>query len=186
MQLFECQGYWWLPERPSGRIAGVLKQTSKGFELSLFGVIREESIPFEASEIPIIHGIAWDCPAGSILTLKNCVLNRFRTGMADVSREGYFVHQLFGGAHLKDEADFKFSELSLSLSGLPAWAESLTGLSHRRIEGTATSRGGSEFRWQPPADISGPVPGGTVTLGVGSAFTMKRHEYTIVETPTLH
>jgi hypothetical protein len=186
MQPFESQGYWWLPDRPSERVAGVLKQTEKGFELSLFGALREESTPFQGRDIPIIHGIAWDCPAGSTITLKDCVLNRFRTGLAGVSREGYFVRQLFGGAHLGNEGDFKFSELSLSVSGLPAWAESLTGLSSNRIEATATSRGGTVVRWQAPPDITGPVRGGTLTLGVDSTFTMKRHEYTIVETPSLH
>ena len=74
------------------------------------------------------------------MTLKACQLQASHFSSRVIAREEYFADRLFIGAHLEKEEDFLFSKISIQLSGLPSWANSLRGLSYRRIPGDEVHR----------------------------------------------
>ncbi len=182
MQTFDCQGIWWLPENPSNKIAGTLRfSDEKGVELSLAGTFGEPLTTLEKRNIPILLGQVWDCALGEIVTLKACQLQASHISSRVIAREEYFAERLFIGSHLEKEEDFLFSKMSIQLSGLPSWANSLRGLSHSRIPADEVHRSGFEIRWLPPKPVAGRIPGGDLTLRVGAKMSTDRRQYSIKE-----
>src|SRR5260370_931555 len=148
MQEFRCNGLWWLPDKPSERIAGSLQFSDQGAaELSLFGVLGEPPELLAEKRVPVIQGLVWDLRLGEAVTLTDCWAKGLRFGSVGVAREQYHVGRLFIGSHLYREQEFLFSALRLSLSGLPSWADNYTGISHSQVPAIAEQRGGFELRW---------------------------------------
>jgi hypothetical protein len=181
MQAFDCNGIWWSPETPSERVAGVLRFSDEtGIVVALSGALGEPAAPFQTKAIPILFGLIYDCPLGSLVTLKGCRVQTVHLSTPGFLREDYFADRLFIGAHL-EEQDFLFAELIVSFSGLPSWADVLTGLENRPLPAAEGQRHGFEIRWLQPEPISGRVPGGTVTLGARASFSMSRRTGSITE-----
>lgn len=187
MQEFRCNGIWWLPQNPSDKVAGELHFSDEASaHLALAGVFGEPAQRFEEKSVPIILGLAWDCPLGNLVTLRDCRVKGMKIGMPGISREEYFADRLFFGSHLTSEEEFSFSELIIALSGLPSWADDLTGLAQSDAPAGEGHRGGFEIRWLRPEPISGEIPGGHVTLGVGAKLTTVRREWSIREDVRFH
>ena len=83
--------------------------------------------------------------------------------------------------HLEKEEDFFFSEMNIQFSGLPSWANTLSGLRHRQVPGDEGRRGGFEILWEPPEPVAGRIPGANLTLGVGAKMSVGRRDRTIKE-----
>jgi hypothetical protein len=182
MQAFTCNGLWWLPGSPAKKVAGTLQFADEdGASVSLAGVLGEPVVGLQEKRVPIILGLVWDCPLGSSITLKECRVKNFRFGSVGIAREDYFADRLFAGAHLEQDADFSFTDLSISLSGLSSWAESLSGLSFNHLPKDEKHHGGFEVRWLPPQPIRGALPGGSFILGVGATFSHPRREFLLAE-----
>ncbi len=177
---FSCNGLWWLPEQTDAKVAGTLKFShQEGAQLSLAGVLGASRGGFEEKALPVIHGLVYDCPLGNELTLKDSSLSAFSTGMPGFARETYLVARVFGGQHLGAD-EFLFSKAKLRYSGLPGWAHGLTGLSHRQLPEEG-QHGTWEIRWVWREPISGQVPGGWLSLGVGASFSMGRRRAAVSE-----
>jgi hypothetical protein len=177
MRAFNCNGVWWLPESPSDRVAGTLRFSDDGFvELSLMGTLGESTASLEGRTVPVILGLVWDCPLGREVTLKDCLLKSLHSGSRVPPREEYFAGRMFGGSHFKKQEDFSFSEISIVLSGLSSWADTLSGLSRGKESLTDF-----EVRYRQPEPISGRIPGGDLTLGVEATLSMSRRNYSITE-----
>jgi hypothetical protein len=173
MQSFDCNGIWWLPESPSKRLAGTLRFSAEtGVDLSLAGAFADPPTTLEKKEIPIVLGLLWDCSLGEVVTLKRCRLKASYFGSRTIAREEYFADLLFIGMHLEREEDFFFSGMSIQLSGLPSWANTLSGLRHRQVPADEAHRGGFEVIWEPPEPVVGSIPGGNLTLGVGAKISV--------------
>ena len=67
------------------------------------------------------------------------------------------------------------------MSGLPSWANSLRGLSYRRIPADEAHRIGFEIRWLPPKPVAGRIPGGDLTIRVGAEISADRRQQSIKE-----
>lgn len=180
--MFQCNGIWWLPETPTEKVAGLLHFSDDvGITLSLAGILGESSPSLEEKSISIILGVTWDCPHAGELTLKDCRVKSHHLGSPGVMREDYFAERIFAGSHLEREEDFSFSRASIAFSGLSSWAASYTGLRHQQVPAGEGHRGGFEIQWLPPEPISGKIPGGYLTMGVGAKFAMPRREWLITE-----
>lgn len=182
MQEFQCNGIWWLPQNPSDKVGGTLHfSDGEGGDLSLAGILGESTQRFEEKLIPIILGLVWDCPLGRLVTLRDCRIKGTKFGVPGITREQYRANCLFFGSHFTKEEDFSFSELGVVLSGLSSWADDLTGLIQSHVPVEEGRHGGFEIRWLSPAPIHGEIPGGRLTLSVGSKLTMVRRDWSIRE-----
>jgi hypothetical protein len=167
MRSFECDGLWWIPADPSDTVSGRLRfSDDSGVTLALAGVLGEPSHSLDEKPVPIIVGLAWDCPQGREFTLEDCRLTRSSLSIPGLHRETYSARRLYAGARLENKGDLLFSSVSVELSGLASWAQGLTGLSRK-----ATPPGGEggnrfEVAWSPPKPYTGQVPGGSLVLGV--------------------
>jgi hypothetical protein len=182
MQAFHCDGLWWLPENSSEKVAGTLHFSEEnGIDLVLGGVLGEPASALEKKAVPIVHGLVWGCSLGHVVTLKDCQAKGFHLGTAGIAREDYFADRLFFGAHFPKKEDFSFSELSLSLSGLPSWADILSGFSYRHIPTGEGHLDGFEIRWLRPEPIRGAISGGDFVLGLGYEQFGSLRDWTIKE-----
>jgi hypothetical protein len=182
MQSFDCNGIWWLPQSPSKRVAGTLRfSAEKGVDLSLSGAFADQPTTLQDREIPIVLGQIWDCSLGEVVTLKRCRLKASHFGSRTIAREEYFADLLFIGMQAEREEDFFFSKMSIQLSGLPSWAHTLSGLGYRQVPGGEEGRGRFEVFWQPPKPVTGRIPGGHLTLGVGAKISTDRCQHSIKE-----
>jgi hypothetical protein len=182
MKTFDCPGIWWLPEDSSKKVAGTLRfSDEKGVDLSLAGVFAESSTTLEKDKIPIVLGQIWDCALGETATLTGCQLRASHFGSHAIPREEYSAERLFIGSHMETEGDFSFSKLSIQLSGLPSWANTLRGLSIHHIPADEARRRGFEIRWLLPEPVAGRIPGADLTLSVGAKIASDRRQHSIKE-----
>jgi hypothetical protein len=181
MQVFDCNGIWWLPESPSEKVAGTLHfSEDAGVALVLSGVIGEAGGPGKKT-IPIILGVLYDCPFGSDATLSNCWVKTLHMSSHGFTREDYHVDRLFIGDHLETEDAFLFSDVSISFSGLSSWAHGLTGLSNSSTIDPDSHSARFEIRWQAPEPIRGAISGGTLNLRAAAKLSMLLRDWSIKE-----
>ncbi len=182
MQEFQCEGIWWLPTAPSDQLVGKLIVSSE-FEitLSLAGVFGDQSNIFEKNLIPIVLGIAWDCPLDKLFTLKDCIKIGHEISSPGITREKYFCGRLFAGAHIESEDDFSFSRATVQFSGLPSWAEGLTGLAERHVFPGEGQQNELEIQWVSTESLGGKIPGGQVLLRVGAKISGSQRKRCIEE-----
>jgi hypothetical protein len=178
MTAFECHGLWWLPQSETTQVAGILRVATDGnLRLSLVGALGEWGQPFDTKNHPIILGAVEENPAGTNITLIDCLRSGAKSGTSAGAWEQYRASRGFFGAHLSTEADFEFKHLALSLTGLTQWSDVLLGFK------------AEPFRWGTPGEpitlakytlhspVSGSVPGGTATLGIRRSAQHNHHEH---------
>ncbi|MBC7318125.1 hypothetical protein H5T57_02580 [Candidatus Bipolaricaulota bacterium] len=108
---FECDGIWWLPDKPDG-VPGTLRFTSdKGAILELNGSLRGLEKLKEPEEI--ILGSSND---GKEITLYKCFEDTFSS---------FDVKYVFIGAHFQKPEDIKFKNASVRYLHLEEWANPL-------------------------------------------------------------
>jgi hypothetical protein len=154
------RGYWWLPETPETRIAGILSFSQEnGAKLELIGVFNTmfENAPDDYS---IILGLTTD---GKPITLQGSfVTNRqFTTAMTETS--DLLVRFIFVGIHVPDEESLQFNEIQASFTYLYDWA-GVSGIERKQF------KTGQKFRvsYSRPKDISVQIPDGKISLTFGA------------------
>lgn len=180
---FNCDGIWWLPHAPDDKVAGsLIFAKESGIHLKLAGVFGEPAPHFADKAFPIILGVVWDCPHGKLITLKDCHIKRTQFSVPGIAREEYFANRIFAGEHIDREEEFQFSEAFASFSGLPNWAEMLSGLKQEH------EPEGFTIHWRRQEAIAGPIPGGKVTLGTGASYSVSGFDRTwsITEDVSFH
>ncbi len=188
MDQFNCLGIWWLPDNPNEKIPGTLRfSADEGAELSLIGVFGGEQTTGQVGKVaPVILGHVYDQPLEGKVTLRGCWVRSAQIGFPSATRESYFASRLFVGEHIPEERDFLFSYCNVSYSGLPSWADSLTGLTQTVVPSrTGKSHGAFVFSWDPPDPITGDIPGGSFDLRVGAKFLMPSRKWTLAESVRL-
>ena len=171
-----------MPGKASEKVAGELRFSAEaGARLSLAGAMGEVPTYLAVKEIPVILGLVWDCPLGSVVTLRDCRLSGLNVASRGIAREEYWAGLLLVNEHLEREEDFSFSQVSVGFSGLPSWADALRGLRQKQIPPEGNSRGGFEVQWFSPEPVAGEIPGGHLVLGVGAEIHGGRRQYSIKE-----
>jgi hypothetical protein len=151
--------------------------------------IASKALPQQAlsrEPLPVLLGVVDKAPFGRIVTLKDCRVKGRSFGFPGIVREEYYVGRAYFGDHLTGPTDFSFREAWLRLSGLDAWAERFTGL---RVDWAAPLREKSQslsIHYQPPEPIVADLPGGRLSLGLGSSATHGLREGKIEEYTQLH
>ena len=128
MQNLEIKGKWWLPEKPSNKIYGVLTMTPEDYPtIKLHGSFRESKSrsPFEAEfeKFGIVYGNSSD---GKEVTLQDCWISKEE---GNLTFEKYtitemLVKKIFLGNHFSEK--LKLKELIVEFPYLSNWMNKRT------------------------------------------------------------
>src|SRR5689334_17462188 len=113
------QGFWFLPENPDQKVAGVFTY-SRGDGCKLEVVDQRGSTLLSGSRIPLIQGIGDD---GTSITL---LLGQRLSGKYNIKGVQIAVLRIqfaFLGKHYSSEEEIRFDKLQASLTDLDKWLE---------------------------------------------------------------
>jgi hypothetical protein len=136
----EYRGWWWLPEDPEKRLAGTLNVRNGEAELDLtddFGheilsrSATEITMSFHLAERPRILGLTSD---GQVITSEGHIGASWERHSAGVSLSMYRRSVTLVGAHFASGEKIEFDEISIRMSDLTAWTQTLA------IDTKATTR----------------------------------------------
>jgi hypothetical protein len=174
VEALKAEGLWWLPEAPDKKLFGTLSCNDDGeMRLSVFGSF-DPSGRGPDRRYPTILGTTDIERKYQEVTLRDCFLSKqmLSSGPLGLKQE-FFAHRAFLGDQLITESEFAFKTASVSFSGLSEWATNFTGF--------APDTQHTSIVWENPALLSGQIPGGTFTLGVGCESSMGARERKITE-----
>lgn len=115
---FELKGYWWLPEKPDQKIAGIFKYNPDKMELSLMGAFSEIKDMGMPKEYEIILGAT---PQGDLVTLRKCYQSSYTFSAPGYPTEIFFVLESYIGYNFTNPDEIKFKRITLNLSNLDEW-----------------------------------------------------------------
>jgi hypothetical protein len=126
MESFDFKGFWWLPNNPSEKLAGICSFTPfQGGELEIIGDFNGLTESNFADQPFIILG---NTLKGDI-TLYDCFLKKKRKkenihGLVEVSL--YYINLIFLDNHFSSDFDVKFNEISIHYSFTNEWVNTKT------------------------------------------------------------
>jgi len=124
----EYRGQWWLPEYPERSIYGALTfSQEKGAVLSLEGSFTHDPNIGELFNPPIVNGIS---STGIRITLSRCLGKGLTISSGGNSTSKLYAHNVFAGAHFKNEDDISFNVVEADFSHLYNWL-GISGFKHR-------------------------------------------------------
>ncbi|MEU8645051.1 HEPN domain-containing protein [Streptomyces sp. NPDC048674] len=153
-------GVWWTPDAPTVRVPGTLTTVDGGWQLDLIGTLLADWGGDTGLRL-VPPTTIWGSCLGTSYTLQHCYLDDVTGVDPDVAESAddqwvmnWSVGSLVRGGHVTEATPF--SAASFEITGLPAWWP-LSGLRGPKVRaGTYTA----------PDDLSVPVGGGTITIGV--------------------
>ena len=113
MESFDFKGFWWLPNNPSEKLAGICSFTPfQGGELEIIGDFNCLTESNVADQPFIILGTTLK---GNI-TLYDCFIKKKEKihGLVEVSL--YYINLIFLGNHFSSDFDVKFNQISIHYS----------------------------------------------------------------------
>lgn len=119
---FELEGFWWLPEAPERRVAGVLKYSQgDGPVLTLTGTFdpTKEAFGSDMEDRPVIHGTTKDDKDVSLF--KNLHMSRKGGFLTEAVQEVYRGHTLAMGWHFATEDEEIFSKSYVIFEDIEEW-----------------------------------------------------------------
>lgn len=132
----ESKGYWFLPDKPDDKIAGVLTFIPhESIVLELIGGFSNNYEEFFSgiNEAKIIHGVTSDA---KIITLVNCFPSTSRNFSSTFPITIYNCHYLIIGKHLDSHNDPSFYKASVLFPQLTYWCfpDAINKKIHERVE----------------------------------------------------
>ena len=162
---FSLEGFWWLPDNPDLRVAGVLAfNQNDGPVLTLTGTFSpaKEAFGSELEDRPTIHGITKD---GKAISLFDALQTSRKGGLGQTAvHEVYDGHLLAVGLHFAAEDDPIFTKSYVSFEDIEEW------LGHRFFN---LHPDGDDGNWSLDINRSITRPLGRIdgiSLSVGSGF----------------
>lgn len=163
--IFDLDGFWWIPDNPDLRVAGVLSFSQKdGPVLTLTGTFEPTKRAFgsEMMDRPVIHGLTKDSKA---VSLFDALHTGRKGGLGEQAvHEVYKGHILAVGWHFDSDEEQMFTNSYVSFEDIEEW------LDHRFF---SFDRGDDNLNWalalnrpatRPLAEFDG------ISLSVGSGF----------------
>lgn len=116
--VFDIDGYWWLPENPTKTVAGTLHYSPEKMSLNLIGAFADIKESLSRFECPIILGFS---TGGKSITLYKSYSSNFSMSNPSLPSSSYAVLQLFIGHHFQKEDELKFSKIFVHLTHFDEW-----------------------------------------------------------------
>ncbi len=130
MESFEDRGYWWLPEDPERKLAGILSfSQEEGGKLELWGTLGGAN-DFSFRTHSLVLGEAVN---HRTVTLADCFTKNINSSGSNDFAE-YRVHAVYDGIHAGNESDLLFDQVQFGLSYLNEWLNNRTLRPHRTDE----------------------------------------------------
>lgn len=178
---FELEGFWWLPEAPERRVAGVLRYSQDdGPVLTLTGTFdpTKEAFGEEMDDRAVIHGTTKDDKDVSLF--KNLHISRKGGFFTEAVQEVYRGHTLAMGWHFASEDEEIFSKSYAIFEDIEEW------LGHRFFD-FGPVEDSKDWRLKIDRSVSRPlgrIKGVDFTVGSGfytdkssTSFTVSAHCY---------
>lgn len=178
---FELEGFWWLPEAPERRVAGVLKYSQgDGPVLTLTGTFdpTKEAFGSDMEDRPVIHGTTEDDKNVSLF--KALHMNSKGGFFREAVQEVYRGHTLAIGWHFESEDEEIFSKSYMIFEDIEEW------LGHRFFD-FGPVEDSKDWRLKIDRSVSRPlgrIESAEFTVGSGfytdqssTSFTVSAHCY---------
>lgn len=167
------EGYWWLPESPDTKIAGIVTYDEAAPRLRLLGAFRSstETSPgsYEVKTVKRPAIILGECD-GQYVTLTNCRQTRFsgKFGGPDGWRQELSAELMLVGILLDDPDEAYFDRIWISVDHALAWSNR-TGLSEE-MSGVGEGVDTMSYGWVQPPHLSATVDGAAIELRHDNSF----------------
>ncbi|MBL4654151.1 MAG: hypothetical protein JKY53_15005 [Flavobacteriales bacterium] len=115
---FDIEGFWWFPDNPERKVAGILHHTPSGFNLHLMGTLTDLTTFQNQFEYEIIHGVSTE---GKPITLYKCITGSYTANLPQYAISNYNVLMIFQGVHFSKKEDIKFSQIHSHLTHFDEW-----------------------------------------------------------------
>jgi hypothetical protein len=115
---FEYRGYWWIPDNPDRRVAGILTYSMEGINLELFDTLSPErgSIGMESNKFELIFG---ECEGNKIITLNDGFETKLR--MSGIITTRLTFNKMLVGKHIASIEAMNFHSVSVNYSYIEEW-----------------------------------------------------------------
>ncbi|WP_158997679.1 hypothetical protein [Streptomyces aureus] len=168
-------GVWWTPDAPTVRVPGALNRIDDGWQLDLIGTLLTDWGGDTGLRL-VPPTTIWGSCLGTLYTLRHCYLNDV-TGVNPDATEStddqwvmtWRVGSLVRGGHVTEAT--LYSAASFEITGLPAWWP-LSGLRGPQVRPET---------YTAPADVTVPVDGGSITIGVREEIHQGRRRKSLRE-----
>ncbi len=173
MQERTLEGYWWLPEAPANRIAGMVTYDGSPPRLRLLGAFRSSTETSPGSfklETVERAGIILGVCDGQHVTLTNCRQVRFsgKFGGLDGWRQELDAELMLVGILLDEPEEAYFDRIWVSVDHLLAWS-SQTGLTEQ-MGGVGEGVSTMSYGWTQPPGLTAAVNEATIELRHDNSF----------------
>lgn len=115
---FEYKGYWWIPNNPNQKVAGILTFSEDGINLELFNTLNPDRTNFgmETDKFQIVLGI---CEGSKEITLYDGFETRFK--MSGIISTKLTFNKMLIGKHFNSKEEMNFSSISINYSYIEEW-----------------------------------------------------------------
>lgn len=119
---FELRGYWFLPNNPNNRIAGILFfEPNEEIRLELIGSFETPLETIGSREDKMVDIIYGEGNNAEKITLLNCHGYGSMNFSSSFAMKSYLVNYVLNGIHLKNEEENIFNSISVNLPLLTSW-----------------------------------------------------------------
>jgi hypothetical protein len=143
---FECEGHWWLPEKPEQKIEGTLKfAPTKGISLHLIGLFGGFEETSKTTKLDIVLGFSTD---GRRISLCDSIISRWTIHQPGMSECWLEVSYVLIGEHFQKKDQIKFKSMWVRFSHLDEWLN-ISGFKIDHLK-----KGGVTIRYRLPKNLS--------------------------------
>ncbi len=172
---FEHRGWWWLPDRPADKVAGVLAFSQDRVSLELIGQLpREQQAPDPVTGdithafMPLSRArILGETTRGKLVTLEEC----HATSLAIVGgqHEHFAPGFVLEGAHFDADELIVFDEFAVRYSQLDIWV-AVNGFETQSIQTDGESLQRIDVSFSPPPEERVSLEGFDIAVGFSVNF----------------
>ena len=154
-------GWWWQPEDPSDRVAGVLSLDYEGLSVDLIGSLSRLEDMGRVTAFPVLHGATTD---GVLVTLMDSAVTRETLIMPALGRSTRLQPgAALIGDHVADPQRGTWAGCSIELERMTAWASPF-GF-ERSLVNDGSRLNEASLRYDRPPSVDRQIPGAALSIG---------------------
>lgn len=115
---FKIKGFWWNPDKPDNKEAGILFFSESEIHLELIGSLSDGFFAVGNNEYDIVHGFS---DKGEQFTLMNVLMKNSTTNSPGFQTQTFSIHSFIVGGHFNTLEEIQFHSLSFQPTYLTEW-----------------------------------------------------------------